>query len=326
MKNKTSIMAIMLASLSILITGYGLSSLTYEGSGSASEMSYADYLLQMLEQTSEFLRNAAPLVAIVFVWLLVSVLAFVACIALFRNIIASRNSIADSFQDRIIRLFTGSRENKKGTESPLQPGVAEFNKLIEYSRKRKEIEEEMKRLTDMLTKSDVPEFADVDRLVISGQNLVWTNGTIDYQRFCKRFGISPDELKVRENVALFLTPFTPLGDRAFRVCQYTLNQLGIVLQMTDNVVNKDDILMNIVTKILEASFLIVNIDGRNPNVYYELGIAHALGKPTILISESSKPEAEHGFDVRQKNMILYRDEMELERKLLYRLNELRMNE
>ena len=85
--------------------------------------------------------------------------------------------------------------------------------------------------------------------------------------------------------------------------------------------------MNIIAQIVRAEFVIANIDGRNPNVYYELGIAHAIGKPTILISNVDFPdtniEDDIGFDIRQKQIVLYRNEAELEKKLIAQISRIR---
>ena len=321
MKRKNNI-PVVVAICSLLATLPYVVYLLYSESNPDTAVSFWKFTLISLEETASFLKHAMPLVLVIVGNIFLFALSGSVLILLTRQIFNGTTNLKKLFNS-FFKLFGGFRVSTEVDFPSLQPGVAELNKLIEYSHRRKEIEEEIHRLTDALMKSDVAEFADVNRLVISGQNQVWTNGSIDYHRFFKQFGINPDEIKVKKDFALFLTPFTLRGEAVFLTCQRTLNKLGILLQMTDNAVGKDDIMMNIVTKILEASFLIVNIDGRNPNVYYELGIAHALGKPTILISNSNKPEEEHGFDVRQKNMILYRDYEELERELLYRLNDLR---
>lgn len=130
------------------------------------------------------------------------------------------------------------------------------------------------------------------------------------------------QLKIKENSAVFLTPFNKSGNQLFQTCQSILSDLDIFLQRTDNRVEKDDILMNIVSLIVQSEIVIANIDGRNPNVYYELGIAHTLGKPTILLSESSSLE-DVGFDIRQKRIIIYHSKEDLEKNLLYQINRIR---
>ena len=48
--------------------------------------------------------------------------------------------------------------------------------------------------------------------------------------------------------------------------------------------------------------VIADITPVNQNVFYELGYAHALGKPTILLAERGK---EFPFDVRGYRVLMY---------------------
>ncbi len=67
----------------------------------------------------------------------------------------------------------------------------------------------------------------------------------------------------------------------------------------------------------------------NANVYYELGIAHTLGKPAILISQETDVE-DIPFDIRHRRFILYKDsiaggeklENELRQQIIWLLNDL----
>ena len=52
----------------------------------------------------------------------------------------------------------------------------------------------------------------------------------------------------------------------------------------------------------QARVLVAELTGRNPNVLYELGLAHALHKPVVLISSN---EADVPFDVRHVRVIYY---------------------
>ena len=51
-------------------------------------------------------------------------------------------------------------------------------------------------------------------------------------------------------------------------------------------------------KIAEAEIVIADVSGRNPNVYYELGYAHALSKPVVLLIERGPTgEIDLPFDI-----------------------------
>lgn len=54
--------------------------------------------------------------------------------------------------------------------------------------------------------------------------------------------------------------------------------------------------------ITEAKVLVAELTSRNPNVFYELGLAHALQKPVVLISSSQEDVP---FDLRHIRVIYY---------------------
>ncbi len=249
-------------------------------------------------------------------------LSFLIYIMFFENNF-TRNNLSIIFSFLIILLemvlvfLFRNRSNKKNKD------IRNLNKLIEYKQKRNEIEHEILALTRELTESDVSEYLDIHRIVFTGQHDLLSNSAIDYNQFLDQFGISKEKIRIKKGSALFLTPFNFEGDRLFNECQSILSKIDVFLQKTDNYVEKDDILMNIVSAIVQSEFIIVNIDGRNPNVYYELGIAHAIGKPTILLSKSEFDLREISFDVRQKRIILYRDYKTLETELLYQINRMK---
>lgn len=54
--------------------------------------------------------------------------------------------------------------------------------------------------------------------------------------------------------------------------------------------------------ILQATVLVAELTSKNPNVFYELGLAHALRKPVVLVSSN---ENDVPFDLRHIRVILY---------------------
>jgi len=59
------------------------------------------------------------------------------------------------------------------------------------------------------------------------------------------------------------------------------------------------IMDNVIAAIDHADLIIADLTGNNPNVFYELALAHALGIPTILIKEDDRQDV--SFDVRALN-------------------------
>jgi nucleoside 2-deoxyribosyltransferase len=78
--------------------------------------------------------------------------------------------------------------------------------------------------------------------------------------------------------------------------------LGLAALRADDVQKPGIILQDIVRSILESDVIIAEITPPNPNVFYELGYAHALSKNTILLAERGK---ELPFDIRSYRCIFY---------------------
>ena len=70
----------------------------------------------------------------------------------------------------------------------------------------------------------------------------------------------------------------------------------------DDLFTPTDILEDIWQSINAADFVIADITGRNPNVLYELGIAHTLAKPVLILS---KEAADIPIDLATRRVILY---------------------
>lgn len=61
---------------------------------------------------------------------------------------------------------------------------------------------------------------------------------------------------------------------------------GLVCQKADDIFRSGSVMEKVAEQIQRASILVADLSGRNPNVFYELGLAHALGKKVILITQS----------------------------------------
>jgi hypothetical protein len=73
-------------------------------------------------------------------------------------------------------------------------------------------------------------------------------------------------------------------------------------QRADNFWENHAIIQDIVSLIVRARIVICDCSGRNPNVFYEAGIAHTLGKEVILLTQS---ENDIPFDLRHLRYIHY---------------------
>lgn len=82
----------------------------------------------------------------------------------------------------------------------------------------------------------------------------------------------------------------------------TLTEMGLIAQRADQIVGTGLILKDIIRAINNADIVIVDVSKANPNVFYELGISHALAKQVILMSQSIDDVP---FDIRSYRVLIY---------------------
>lgn len=80
-------------------------------------------------------------------------------------------------------------------------------------------------------------------------------------------------------------------------------ELDLSLACANVFLKSRPIMKEVWSRIYYATMIIADCTGSNPNVFYEIGIAHTLGKETILISQS--PE-DIKFDLHQHRAIIYK--------------------
>jgi len=99
----------------------------------------------------------------------------------------------------------------------------------------------------------------------------------------------------------FSSPYNELyADVIKRICK----EVDLDVIRADEDFGPGIILADVIRKIVQSKVVIAEISSRNPNVYYEVGYAHALNKPTILIAQKS---TELPFDVSPFRTLFYED-------------------
>jgi hypothetical protein len=98
-------------------------------------------------------------------------------------------------------------------------------------------------------------------------------------------------------------PFTPelqpvYEDHIKNVAQ----ELGMSVARADDFFTTQSVMEEIWAAIVNSKIMIADCTGKNPNVFYEIGIAHSIGKPVVLIAQN--PE-DVPFDLRHRRYIRY---------------------
>lgn len=93
-------------------------------------------------------------------------------------------------------------------------------------------------------------------------------------------------------------------------------KIGVEAERADDLEHDSKITEEIIEKIKSSEFLFADLSGARPNVYYEVGFAHALSKRVILFRK--KGESIH-FDLAGYNCPEYKNITDLKKKLSKRL-------
>lgn len=79
-------------------------------------------------------------------------------------------------------------------------------------------------------------------------------------------------------------------------------EIGLSAARADDFFSRGSIIQDVWSAIYHAKVIVADCSKRNPNVFYEIGIAHTLGKDTVLISQSLE---DIPFDLRHLRIIIY---------------------
>lgn len=112
-------------------------------------------------------------------------------------------------------------------------------------------------------------------------------------------------VKVDANDSCFvMMPFAaPLGDYYNKIYKPAIEKAGLRPVRADaEIFGTGKIIDQIWSGINASKVLVAELTSRNPNVFYELGLAHALEKPVVLVSSN---EADIPFDLKHIRVIYY---------------------
>jgi hypothetical protein len=113
------------------------------------------------------------------------------------------------------------------------------------------------------------------------------------------------EVSVKHGDSCFvMQPFgKPHGDYYDKIFRPAIEKTGLSPVRADNdIFATGKIIDQVLRGISQAKVLVAELTTRNPNVFYELGIAHALNKPVVMVSAN---EADVPFDLHHIRIIYY---------------------
>lgn len=112
------------------------------------------------------------------------------------------------------------------------------------------------------------------------------------------------ESKVEEDLVSMMIPFDSSFDRVSETIKEACKTSKLRCQRADDIWDQAEVIQDIFSLIYRSRIVICDFSGRNPNVFYEAGIAHTLGRPVIPIVQNLD---DIPFDLRHLRCIRYHD-------------------
>lgn len=133
---------------------------------------------------------------------------------------------------------------------------------------------------------------------------------------------SPKVFKLQEiasashNLVSVMMPFAREFNGVYDTLQAVAKDLKLKCLRADDIWEHDTVIQDIVSLISSSRVVICDCTGRNPNVFYEAGIAHTLGRDVILIARN---EDDVPFDLRHLRYVQYSNTAKGRRQLAERV-------
>lgn len=140
----------------------------------------------------------------------------------------------------------------------------------------------------------------------------WAVKDVDLYRFLLRtvrprrqrptvFEIAEHE-SIEPALASAMMPFDSAFNAVYESIRAAADNAGLRCRRADDIWENAAIIQDVVSLIDRSRIVICDCTGRNPNVFYEAGIAHTLGRDVILITQS---DHDIPFDLRHLRYVRY---------------------
>ena len=114
------------------------------------------------------------------------------------------------------------------------------------------------------------------------------------------------------NLVSVMMPFKASLSSVYETIGAAASAVGFRSLRADNIWEDSTVIQDVFGLIFRSYVVICDFSGRNPNVFYEAGIAHTLGKHVIPITQSAE---DIPFDLRHHRYALYLNNSEGREKL-----------
>ena len=139
----------------------------------------------------------------------------------------------------------------------------------------------------------------------------WAIKDADFYQVLLKHGVGANKLKPTgfeftderdEKLVAVMMPFGPEYKDVYAAIKQAAKGAGLRCQRADDIWEEDVVIQDVVNLICKARIVVCDLTERNPNVFYEMGIAHSLGKDVVMLAQS---KSDVPFDVQQRRYLRY---------------------
>jgi len=107
---------------------------------------------------------------------------------------------------------------------------------------------------------------------------------------------------VESDLIAVMTPFVPQFEPVFDAVRGAAAAAGFRVLRAKDIWQHSAVIQDVFSLIFKAHIILCDFTGKNPNVFYEAGIAHTLGKHVVPITQSA---ADIPFDLQHHRYLAY---------------------
>lgn len=112
----------------------------------------------------------------------------------------------------------------------------------------------------------------------------------------------PTDLPRDPKLVAVMMPFDGAFSPVYEAIRTAVADVGLECKRADDIWVSDHVMEDVISLLWGARVVIADLTGKNPNVLYEAGIAHSLGRDTIQIAQSAD---DIPFDLRGLRSVEY---------------------
>jgi hypothetical protein len=128
----------------------------------------------------------------------------------------------------------------------------------------------------------------------------------------------PEHENIERQLVSAMMPFAAQFNDVYATLRDASEAAGLRCRRADDIWENPAVIQDVVSLIDRSHVVIADCTGRNPNVFYEIGIAHTLGREVVLITQH---EADIPFDLRHLRFLTYLNNAEGRAALAARLTQ-----